>query len=92
MPIPDAYTTELQELTLDVATFVEAEDTQSATMTGICGWGSAQGQLTMTQTDDCDICEDINCSTLSFTPVLGVLGWGGVLLLRRRRQRRESAE
>ncbi|MFT7520870.1 MAG: hypothetical protein ACI9MC_003021 [Kiritimatiellia bacterium] len=88
VPIPEAYVDEydLQTLTLEPDTFVEVDDTTSADMTGTCSYGDVSGVLTMRQSDDCDVCDAIDCSTLGLLP-------GGLVLLPvvlgyRRRKRR----
>jgi len=85
VPIPDDYVDDLKELRLEVDTFFENEETTGATMSGICAWGESTGNLTLQQSDDCDVCDAIECSTLSGAPVLGLAAWGGLLLWRRRR-------
>jgi hypothetical protein len=81
VPTPDEYVAsgELKTLTLDVRTYSEADDTQSAHMEG-----DARGPLVMDQFDDCDLCPD--CSTLTVLPAGGGAAFLVLALMRRRRR------
>ena len=61
VPLPESYAADFRPLQLDVASYMEAADTTSATMGGTCSWGEETGDLVAYQNDDCDLC--IDCDT-----------------------------